>query len=219
MIDLLHQIDRWTTRPSEIFPEYLEIVKTRKVEDPITIHVNQEEGKVRKFAGRSLYNPKIQKEADVWDITLDVFGVDDEVSVGVVRQLKPDPSRGWEEVKYLEMPYRDAKRVSKFYENAFGWGMQYLPKMGKYVLATTSPTDRKGMHKKKGAINGGFYPRGKEATSVHFVLSVDNLEKHMEIVKKAGGKVLGKPMDIPGIGVFAMFKDTEGNKVGMLQPS
>src|SRR3990167_5796946 len=47
---------------------------------------------------------------------------------------------------------------------------------------------------------------------------VDNLEKHMKIVTKAGGKILGKPMDIPGIGIFVMFKDSEGNRVGMLQP-
>ena len=121
-------------------------------------------------------------------------------------------------VVHFEMPYTNAKRVSKFYENAFGWGMQYLPKMGSYVLATTSPLDKKGMHKNKGAINGGFYPKSETSKSTHFVLSVDNLEKHMEIVKKAGGKILGKPMDIPGIGLFVMIKDTEGNRVGMLQP-
>ena len=119
---------------------------------------------------------------------------------------------------HFEMPYTNAKRVSKFYENAFGWGMQYLPKMGSYVLATTSPLDKKGMHKNKGAINGGFYPKSETSKSTHFVLSVDNLEKHMEIVKKAGGKILAKPMDIPGVGLFVMIKDTEGNRVGMLQP-
>ncbi|MBI2008430.1 hypothetical protein HYS82_02130 [Candidatus Amesbacteria bacterium] len=41
----------------------------------------------------------------------------------------------------------------------------------------------------------------------------------MEIVKKSGGKISGKPMDIPGIGMFVMIKDTEGNSLGMLQPS
>ena len=122
-------------------------------------------------------------------------------------------------VVHFEMPYTNAKRVSKFYENAFGWGMQYLPKMGSYVLATTSPLDKKGMHKNKGAINGGFYPKSETSKSTHFVLSVDNLEKHMEIVKKAGGKILAKPMDIPGVGLFVMIKDTEGNRVGMLQPA
>ena len=119
---------------------------------------------------------------------------------------------------HFEMPYTNAKRVSKFYENAFGWGMQYLPKMGSYVLATTSPLDKKGMHKNKGAINGGFFPKGDYGKTPHLVLSVDNLTKHMVIVKKSGGKILGKIMDIPGVGKFVMFKDSEENRVGMLQP-
>ena len=45
-------------------------------------------------------------------------------------------------VVHFEMPYTDNKRVAKFYKNVFGWGMQYLPKMGSYVLATTSPVDK-----------------------------------------------------------------------------
>ncbi len=79
--------------------------------------------------------------------------------------------------------------------------------------------DKKQMHKKRGAINGGFFQKGKEGTIPHVVISVGNLNKHMATVKKSGGKVLGKPMDIPGIGMFVMFKDTEGNRVGMLQPT
>jgi len=42
---------------------------------------------------------------------------------------------------------------------------------------------------------------------------------HTRGILEAGGKVLGKPMDISGIGEFVMFKDTEGNQVGMLEPS
>lgn len=75
------------------------------------------------------------------------------------------------------------------------------------------------MHKKKGAINGGFFPKGDYGQVPHLVISVDNLEKHMGIVKKAGGEISGKPMDIPGVGKFVMFKDSEDNRVGMLQPS
>ena len=38
-------------------------------------------------------------------------------------------------------------------------------------------------------------------------------------VKDAGGEILGEIMDIPGIGLYISFNDTEGNRVGMLQPS
>lgn len=121
-------------------------------------------------------------------------------------------------VVHFEMPYKDQKRLSKFYTNVFGWEMEYLPKMGSYVLVTTSPLDKNRMHKRKGAINGGFYPRGDYGNTPHLVISVDKLDQHMEVVKKAGGKVTGKPMDIPGIGKFVMISDSEGNRVGMLQP-
>lgn len=123
-------------------------------------------------------------------------------------------------VVHFEMPAVNKKRAKKFYENSFGWIMQQFGKeMGDYLLATTTPVDKNQMHLKKGAINGGFFQKGKDGTIPHVVISVDNLKKHMQIVKKEGGKIIGKPMDIQGIGIFVMFKDTEGNKVGMLQPS
>jgi predicted enzyme related to lactoylglutathione lyase len=37
-------------------------------------------------------------------------------------------------------------------------------------------------------------------------------------VTQAKGKVLGEPMDIPGVGTYISFIDTEGNRVSLLQP-
>ena len=42
--------------------------------------------------------------------------------------------------------------------------------------------------------------------------------KSADNVHKAGGKVLGEPMEIPGVGQYVSFTDTEGNRVSMLQP-
>ncbi len=50
------------------------------------------------------------------------------------------------------------------------------------------------------------------------VIAVDNIKDAVKKVKDAGGKVLGEPMEIPGIGQYVSFTDTEGNRVGMLQP-
>lgn len=123
-------------------------------------------------------------------------------------------------VVHFEMPAKDKKRTKKFYETAFGWQMvQTGPEFGDYLLATTTPVDKNNMHLEKGAINGGFYEYGPYGKTPHFVISVDDIEAHMKIVKKAGGKVTGKPQDIPNIGKFVMCKDTEGNNIGMLQPT
>lgn len=122
-------------------------------------------------------------------------------------------------VIHFEMPAVNKKRAKKFYEIAFGWQMTLLGKdMGDYLLAGTTPVDKNNMATTPGAINGGFFQKGKEGTIPHVVISVDNLKKHMEVVKKNGGKVLGKPITIPGVGDFVMFKDTEGNHVGMIEP-
>ena len=40
----------------------------------------------------------------------------------------------------------------------------------------------------------------------------------MNPVAHASGKVLGDPMEIPGMGQYVSFTDTEGNRVGILQP-
>ena len=36
-------------------------------------------------------------------------------------------------------------------------------------------------------------------------------------IKDAGGEVFGNPMDIPGIGRYVAFNDTEGNRASLLQ--
>src|SRR5260221_5082624 len=131
-------------------------------------------------------------------------------------------------VVHFEMPAKDKKRVSNFYTSAFGWQMNQLSsEMGNYLLAQTTETDEHSMVKTPGAINGGFFDyQEKEGFNIpHLVISVDNLEESMKKVEEAGGKILGgasgpeKIDDIPGIGRYISFEDSEGNHVGMLQPA
>lgn len=126
-------------------------------------------------------------------------------------------------VVHFEMSAEDKKRMSEFYTNVFGWKMQQFgPEMGDYVMATSTEVDEKTQRpKESGAINGGFYQRKGDPmeNAPHIVIAVQNLEESMKKVESAGGKVLDKPMDIPGVGKFIMMLDTEGNRVGMLQPS
>ena len=125
-------------------------------------------------------------------------------------------------VVHFEMPFDDAKRISRFYEKAFGWQTQQLgEEMGHYVLATTTETDKEKMPKRVGAINGGFFPRKDDYPQQHpsVVIAVQDIGAAMKRVKGAGGKVLGEPMEIPGIGRYVSFDDSEGNRVGMLEPT
>jgi predicted enzyme related to lactoylglutathione lyase len=92
--------------------------------------------------------------------------------------------------------------------------------MGNYVLAITTDSDEKGP-KKPGAINGGFFQKtdDKPAQYPSVVIAVEDIKQHMKNVESAGGKVLGEPWDIPGVGSYVSFLDTEGNRVGMIQPA
>jgi predicted enzyme related to lactoylglutathione lyase len=125
-------------------------------------------------------------------------------------------------VVHFEMPAEDRKRVAAFYTKVFGWKTQLLgPEMGDYVLATTTESGPEGRPQKPGAINGGFFPKSDEKPAQYpsVVIAVDDIQEHMKKVSKAGGKVLGEPMEIPGVGWYVSFLDTEGNRVSMLQPS
>jgi predicted enzyme related to lactoylglutathione lyase len=125
-------------------------------------------------------------------------------------------------VVHFEMPAEDRKRMADFYTTVFGWKTQMLgPEMGDYVLATTTESDETGRPKNPGVINGGFFPKSEDKPAQHpsVVIAVEDIKEHMKSVEEAGGKVLGDPMDIPGVGQYVSFIDTEGNRVSMLQPS
>jgi predicted enzyme related to lactoylglutathione lyase len=122
-------------------------------------------------------------------------------------------------VVHFEMPAEDRKRMSEFYAKAFGWQTQQLgPDMGNYVLVMTTESDVKGP-KKPGAINGGFYSKSDDmpAQFPSVVISVQDIKASMKKVADAGGRVLGEPMNIPGIGQYVSFLDSEGNRVSMMQ--
>jgi predicted enzyme related to lactoylglutathione lyase len=125
-------------------------------------------------------------------------------------------------VVHFEMPAENKERMSKFYTKAFGWQTNQLgPEMGEYVLVTTTEVDENMMPKKSGAINGGFFQKTDDKPSQYpsIVIQVDNIKESIKKVEKAGGKVLGEPMEIPNVGWYISFFDTEGNRVSMMQPS
>jgi len=124
-------------------------------------------------------------------------------------------------VVHFEMPYENSERLVKFYAQTFGWQMKKLGKeMGDYVTAATAETDKNGMVKRPGAINGGFFLKKPDwpAQFPSVVIAVEDIKQAMKNVTESGGRVLGEPMQIPGIGQYVSFTDTEGNRVSLLQP-
>ncbi len=113
-------------------------------------------------------------------------------------------------VVHFEMPYDNPERMAKFYESAFGWQTRMLGEgMGNYVLATTTETGEQGPQR-PGAINGGFYPKRPDWPGQHpsIVIAVEDVAESMRKVTGAGGRMLGEPMEIPGVGQYVSFLDT-----------
>jgi len=128
-------------------------------------------------------------------------------------------------VVHFEMPYDDMNRMASFYEKAFGWKPQMLgPEMGNYVIVATSELDEKTHYPKKpGMINGGLFEKTKDNQYPSVVIAVEDIKEAMKNVADSGGKILGgmspgEPDDIPGVGLYIAFTDTEGNRVSLLQP-
>jgi len=91
--------------------------------------------------------------------------------------------------------------------------------MGNYVVVTTTESTDAGPTR-PGAINGGFYAKKPDWPMQYpsVVIAVDDVKRAMAKVTASGGKVLGEPMEIPGVGQYVSFVDSEGNRVSMLQP-
>jgi hypothetical protein len=124
-------------------------------------------------------------------------------------------------VVHFEMPAEDRIRMAEFYSNVFGWKTQLFgEEMGNYVTVSTSETDEQGRPQTPGTINGGFFPKSNDlpAQVPSIVIAVDDIHISMKDVTAAGGKVLGEPAEIPKVGWYVSFIDTEGNRVSLLQP-
>jgi uncharacterized protein len=128
-------------------------------------------------------------------------------------------------VVHFELPAENKDRMVDFYTNVFGWSAQRLgPEMGNYIIVTTTEAGENGRPKNPGAINGGLFEKSKDNQLPTVVIAVDDIRESMKNVEAAGGTIIGggykagEPDDIPGVGLYIAIKDTEGNRVAMLQP-
>lgn len=123
-------------------------------------------------------------------------------------------------VVHFELPYHDADRASKFYNDVFGWKYEILgPQMRDYILLTTCEQDAK-LGKPARAIDGGMFPFKEDWPSQYpsIVIGVGDINETMKSINKHGGEVLGEPYEIPGTGKYVAFMDTEGSRLSIIEP-
>lgn len=123
-------------------------------------------------------------------------------------------------VVHFELPYKDAKRITKFYTDSFGWKITDLGQQsGNYILAQTAVNDAKPGFP-AGSIDGGFYPTKPDWPSQYpsIVIGVENIDQSINKINQNGGTVLGEPFSIPNFGIYVSFLDPEGNRNSIIQP-
>jgi uncharacterized protein len=117
-------------------------------------------------------------------------------------------------VVHFEIPAKDRARAKKFYQTVFDWQMMDFDE--KNTMVTTTDSDENGLPKSPGAINGSIYLPDKPKTPT-IVIDVPDIKKHIEKVKNNGGKLVDDTVEIPGMGMYARFTDSEGNLMGLWQ--
>lgn len=118
-------------------------------------------------------------------------------------------------VVHFEVGCKNLEATKKFYGAVFGW--EYVPEMpGMGMIANI------GGHcpKPTVGIGGHINSLGHEPHNyVTVYMQVDDIEKTLGQIAKAGGSMLIPKTEVPGMGHFAWFKDPEGNCLGLWTPA
>jgi len=122
------------------------------------------------------------------------------------------------EVVHFEIPADNTKRARTFYEKTFGWKMTPMPEMD-YTMVSTGEVDGEGMPKAPGYIGGGIAKRGPPNQVPVVVIMVADIDAAAKSVQQNGGKMVRAKMPVGEMGFAAYFHDSEGNVVGLFQPT
>lgn len=116
---------------------------------------------------------------------------------------------------HFEIPADDISRAKDFYSSTFGWQLDDMPGGMDYTIVRTVDVDEQQMPKEPGAINGGMMKRSSDTPSPVITINVEAIDDALKKVESGGGSTVRPRTEIPGMGAFAYFKDTEGNVMGL----
>jgi predicted enzyme related to lactoylglutathione lyase len=119
-----------------------------------------------------------------------------------------------DKVVHFEIPTKNIKRAKKFYGDIFGWHTHDMPEMN-YTIVHTAKTSKTGMLQEKGAINGGLTTKDSTAKGPVLVIEIPSIDKYVNKIRKAGGKLVMKKSQVGEMGYYARVRDTEGNVIGI----
>jgi len=123
-----------------------------------------------------------------------------------------------DKVVHFEIPVDDAARAKEFYRTTFDWELNDMDMGGgnTYTTVTTTPIDEQSrLPTEPGSINRGLMSRTSDTPVSVITIGVDAIDDALKKIEAGGGSVVQPRTEIPDMGAFAYFKDTEGNVVGL----
>jgi predicted enzyme related to lactoylglutathione lyase len=109
------------------------------------------------------------------------------------------------QVMHFEVLGKDGKKLREFYSALFGWKIDADNPM-QYGLVAADPP----------GIGGGIGQSQLGQPMVTFYVAVEDLQKALDRAESLGGKTLMPPMQVPDGPKIAMFRDPEGNAIGLV---
>ncbi len=113
-------------------------------------------------------------------------------------------------VVHFEINADDPIRAKRFYENIFNWKIEKWEGPMEYWVINAGDENEEG-------INGGLQKREESEDQIFNYIKVPSVDKVSKKIEDNGGTVISPKIAVPGIGYFYMFKDTEGNKLGIME--
>jgi uncharacterized protein len=115
-------------------------------------------------------------------------------------------------VEYFQIPADDISRAKEFYNKVFGWEMQkWNDSEQEYWMFQTK--DDEG----NPGLGGGLMKRQSPQHTVTNFITVSSIEEYSSNIEQSGGKVIMPKTEIPNMGFFAVFLDTENNMFGIFE--
>ena len=85
-----------------------------------------------------------------------------------------------------------------------------------YTMVTTTAIDQSTrLPTEPGAINGGLMQRTSDTPAPVITIGVTSIDESLKKVDAGGGSTIQPRTEIPDLGAYAYFKDSEGNVVGL----
>jgi predicted enzyme related to lactoylglutathione lyase len=122
-----------------------------------------------------------------------------------------------DKVVHFEIPVDDTARAKEFYGSIFDWDLDDSDMGGGmvYTTAGTVATDENMRPKEPGAINGGIMKRTSDTPTPVITIQVDSIDEALKKIEAGGGSTVQPRTEIPNMGAFGYFKDSEGNTMGL----